>query len=509
MLRKINFVSFFCIILSSVFLFLAFPKANLFYFAFFAFVPSLLDVSSSQNFKTAFMKSVIFSIVTNFALIYWIIPTFHATSISNFISVFTCLLFAIYLSIYWIIFFAVFYFFRKDSSFTNMCFLSSVWVLLEFAKTYVFTGFPWSLVGYTQSSNLYFIQIADITGIYGISFLIILANLYFFSLLKYFFYNLQSKQNNSIIIPDIKRKTLFVLLIFIFVFGYSFYILRFCNFDKFKKSEISFAILQGNIEQYKKFDNDYMRQIRDLYVDLANTCKATDIVVWPETAYPHLFPEYKDFFFENLRIKSRHIIGTFIEKNSNFYNSALFLNQDLTAKDFYSKVHLVPFGEFFPYKKYLEKLIPSLKRVGNVSPGEKFTLFEYKDTLLGTMICYESLFPDLARRFTKRGANILVNISNDAWYLDTCAPYQHFSFNIFRAIENRRVLIRTANTGISGIIDQFGKVLIKSDLNSRICLKVKTAGLKKLTFYTKFGNVFVLLAFLFVVGFFLKRSCYF
>ena len=130
----------------------------------------------------------------------------------------------------------------------------------------------------------------------------------------------------------------------------------------------------------------------------------------------------------------------------------------------YDKTHLVPFGEIFPFRKYLEKFIPIVRDMGDFTPGDKLNLLKSPYSNYGVSICYEDIFPDLVRRLSKNGAEVLVNISIDSWYLNTSAPYQHFYMNVFRAIENRRWVIRSTASGISGYIDPYGSIYAQTEL---------------------------------------------
>jgi apolipoprotein N-acyltransferase len=152
-------------------------------------------------------------------------------------------------------------------------------------------------------------------------------------------------------------------------------------------------------------------------------------------------------------------------------------------------MHLVPFGEYTPYKKvffFLEKMTAA---VGDITPGTQYSLHQFEDTKFGSPICYEIIFPDLVRKFVKKGATFLVTITNDGWYERSAAPYQHFSIAVLRAVENRRYLLRAATTGISGIIDPYGRIVSKSELMTQTHLTGNITPSQKLTFYARFGDI--------------------
>src|SRR5574344_1508901 len=473
--------------LSIFFIFLAFPniwtKIPNFIFGFILFIPIFFYIINRififndfrlfvykdcwiknfyfrniVNFKFLF-EIFIFSFLANFALVYLIIPTFMMAGLNFFLAFVCCSLLSFYLSIYWTIFLYIFYIFQKkfkikfDLNF--ILFLSSLWVILEFFRTYIFTGFPWNLLGYSQWQNLFFIQISDITGIYGISFFVIFINLYIFYILDFLTENFYKTQKKAI-----SYNNLIFVLILLFIFGYGLFSKnKVLNRDfSYSQKKIKISLLQGNIDQYKKFDNNFRDFICNSYSNLMNLDRNTDVFILPETAYP--FRYYSDFnnndenifnlayFFDkknNITYDNKYILGVFNQKKENFYNSAIYLDKNLNFQDEYHKIHLVPFGEYLPLKNLLIQILPFLNNFGGVTRGNSENCFDIDGFKFGVNICFESLFPDLIRKFVYKkdrdGADILVNISNDGWYMKTSAPYQHFVFNIFRAVENRRYLI--------------------------------------------------------------------
>jgi len=171
-----------------------------------------------------------------------------------------------------------------------------------------------------------------------------------------------------------------------------------------------------------------------------------------------------------------------------YHNTALCLSPDLSTSHYY-KMHLVPFGEYTPYKKIFSFIEKMTHAIGEISPGTQYKLHPFKSLKFGSPICYEIIFPNLVRKFAKKGAGFLVTITNDGWYGRSSAPYQHFSMAVLRSVENRRYLLRAATTGISGIIDPYGRILSKSKLMTQTHLTEVITPSKTLTFYTKFGDV--------------------
>lgn len=216
-------------------------------------------------------------------------------------------------------------------------------------------------------------------------------------------------------------------------------------------------------------------------------------MIWPETAAPGWIPN-DPWLMEQLKrivspTKTFHLVGAVTSQNKN-YNSAFLFNPKGEILARYDKTHLVPFGEFVPMHNFLEKWIKVLNQLGGFDSGKETNLLTIKGLTLGTSICYEAIFPNLIRQQTLKGAEVLINITNDGWYLKTAALPQHFSMNIFRAIENRRTLIRCANTGISGVIKPSGVISKKSESNKQEILEDVIDLSSQITFYTRHGDLF-------------------
>jgi apolipoprotein N-acyltransferase len=221
--------------------------------------------------------------------------------------------------------------------------------------------------------------------------------------------------------------------------------------------------------------------------------------VWPETAVPFFFQNRSKFALGIISLaeesKAALIFGSPAYKRQQgavrYYNRAYLIAPDTRDILYYDKIHLVPFGEYVPFKKYLPFIHRLVEAAGDFASGEKSKALKAGDLSSGILICFEAIFPELARALARDGANILVNITNDAWFGRTSAPYQHLSMAVFRAIENHRPMIRAANTGFSAFITPTGAIQSKSDL---FVEAVQTgsiiAGVFPLTFYSRFGDIF-------------------
>ncbi|MFZ0613173.1 MAG: apolipoprotein N-acyltransferase [Desulfobacterales bacterium] len=373
-----------------------------------------------------------------------------------------------------------------------------VWVALEYLRSFFLSGFPWELLGYSQYRQLHLIQVSDIFGVYGVSFLIVAANAAVFVLLL----NVMTRDWNGV---RITRGTAAAALVFAALLNgvnWFYGVHRMVEIDRTSAAApvVRVAIVQGNIEQALKWDPAFQQATIEKYLRLTQTImdRHPDLVVWPETALPFHFG-YNAPLTGKVR-EGVHRAGTYFlvgspsfEKGADridFYNSAYLLDPRGTVVGKYDKAHLVPFGEYVPLKRWLPFLGPLVEQVGDFSRGGIGETIGWKHGRLGVLICYEGIFPNIARAMARNGALLLLNITNDAWYGRSSAPYQHFSMTVFRAIENRRMLIRSANTGISGFVDPVGRILFKTDLFTDAAEVRQVPLISKVSVYTRIGDVF-------------------
>jgi apolipoprotein N-acyltransferase len=272
---------------------------------------------------------------------------------------------------------------------------------------------------------------------------------------------------------------------------------------------IRITVVQGNIEQDKKWDPSYQGEVIATYKRL--TLKALeqkpDLVVWPETATPFYFGGSGDNEkrTEDLRQFDRTLNTPLLFGSPTYEvkpgrvielrNSAFLLDHDGATSAVYHKMHLVPYGEYIPMKKvlfFVEKLVQA---IGDFQTGTEYTVMKVRPprgnaVAVSTVICYEIIFPDLVRRFVNNGAMVMTTVTNDAWFGRTGAPYQHFSMAVLRAVENHVPVARAANTGISGFIDAKGRILETSGIFTEAYLTRTLVPGSTKTFYTRYGDVF-------------------
>jgi len=437
--------------------------------------------------------------------LYWILIVLgHYGHLNIFASIFPFILLSLYLSLFPAVFSV---FARKmDSSRFGLIVISCIWVGLEYLRAKLMTGFPCCLTGYTQYKNLYLIQIADICGVYGLSFIIVFINI----LIYYLIFKRKEPYRGLL---KLHLSTALLLVGGTLVYGH--YRLS----DEKMKEEYNYplrtVIIQANIDQSVKWNPDFQTETMDIYSRLTRSSFLfkPDLIVWPETSAP--------FFFQNNQGLSSRIFSIAEESGAalifgspaykriagkiNYLNRAYLIPSDGRIES-YDKVHLVPFGEYIPLKKLLFFINRLVAAAGDFKAGDKISPLNYDDLSIGILICYEAIFPELARAQARKGANLLVNITNDAWFGKSGAPFQHLSMAIFRAVETRIPLIRAANTGISAFIDPCGRIICKGPLFKEEVLKHKITICKtpRQTFHTRFGDVFVFIAVIIVIARYLR-----
>ncbi len=481
-------------LLSSLFLILSFPNYNLWFLAWFGFVPLFLAIQGKSKAK-AFLLSYITGAIFWFGVVYWLI---HVTLPGLIILV-------LYLALYFGIFGLIISACPLSLVPCHPFLISSLWVLLEYIRSHLFTGFPWALLGYSQYLNLPVIQIADVAGVWGVSWLVMLVNVTIYSAVSH------KPQSASA-----KKRYLVPVLCIIITLGYGYYKLH-KSWLLAPSSRLKISVIQGNIPQQLKWAPEARKFIMGKYLNLTRQALKDnpDLIIWPEAALPVVIEEEPDYY-EKVRgfvkeIRVPVLVGAVRKENEFYYNSAILLSGEGGLLNTYDKLHLVPFGEYIPLRKilpFLETVVP----IGDFAAGKEYVLFNLSairyplSAKFGVLICFEDLFPELSRNFVKKGAQFLVNITNDAWFGKTSSPYQHLQASVFRAVENRVPVVRSANTGISGFIVPSGEIisLVRDKTGREIFLdgfltqEIKI-GKHQLSFYTRFGGVFIFICVLLIL----------
>lgn len=481
-------------VISGSILVLCFPKPDLFLMAWIALVPFLLSLYNKGP-KQAFMAGIFLGIPYFFGTLYWIYHSInHYGGISFPASISIVILLCLYLSIYPGIFAFLFSLTIRKTQLPALLIAPVFWVVLEFLRTYVFTGFPWSSIGYSQYQFLTIIQIADITGIYGVSFLVLAVNGALADL-----FLLKQRTKDMPLFPLSYTVIGFVLLAALVISTVIYGQMRLG--EERNGSRIRASIIQGNIEQDRKWIPEYQDAVIATYKELS--LKAAEdspsIIIWPETAVPFFFMTDKKYSgdlvaFQN-QLNSYLLFGSILVKGKqdNRYllsNSAVVLDESGKATYTYDKIHLVPFGEYVPLQKILFFINKLVVGIGDYAHGNHYLRAETPSGAFAPLICYEIIFPGLVRKFYTTGGDYMVNITNDAWFGETSGPYQHFSMAVLRAVENRKPVVRAANTGISGFIDSNGRIVSRTGLFQKAILTEEVKTDSTISFYTKYGDLF-------------------
>jgi len=471
----------------------SFPPGNLSFLAWLALVPLLkgLDnISGSGSFKLGFIAGLTHYLT----LMYWIVVVLgHYGNLHLLPSFGIFLLMCAYLALYPAVF--AFLVGILKGSRLDLILMASFWVALEYARARLLTGFPWCILGYTQFSHLYLIQIADLAGVYGPSFLIVSLN----GLIYRILFTHNGRRNRFL-----KWEISIAVLLIGFTLGYGHYRLSENPRGKQPRPHINTLIVQANIDQSLKWNPAYQKETVATYQRLTRTATNASghrLIVWPETCMPFFFQDNKRFSPEIYALAKQSgtplILGSPAYKRTGrmtkYYNRAFLITPDGMPPQFYDKVHLVPFGEYVPLKQvlsFVNRLVPA---AGDFEPGDRIVPLNHDNLSMGILICFEAIFPEHARAHVMKGANILVNLTNDAWFGMTSAPYQHLSMTIFRAVENRRPLIRAANTGFSAAIGAAGDIRAISPLFHEWVLSVPLEmPAPSLTLYARFGDMFAI-----------------
>ena len=468
----------------------SFPPGKLDWMAWFALLP-LLKGLDRESPSQAFKLGLIAGLAHYLTLIYWIIVVLkHYGGLNLLTGLGVLVLLCLYLSLYPALFSSLFS--RFQGSRLSGLLMASVWVALEYIRAKVLTGFPWCLLGYTQFRHLSLIQIADLVGVYGVSFLIVLFNILIYSL----FFDRHSQKRRSL-----RWEILGISLMALFTLTYGNYRLTQGKTKTEGDQSIRMAVIQGNIDQSIKWKPAYQEKTIDIYRRLTHRTRdfRPHLVVWPETSVPFFFQDNVKFSPKVLKISEE--LGADLIFGSpaygrgsggiKYYNRAYILSPNAESYGYYDKVHLVPFGEYVPLKRFLPFVHRLVTAAGDFASGDKIAPLKLSFLSAGILICFEVIFPELARTQAKEGAEILVNLTNDAWFGMTSAPYQHLCMAVFRAVENGRPMIRSANTGFSAFIGPQGKIIMQGGLfREEVLIHEIKAGISPMRFYTRYGDLF-------------------
>jgi apolipoprotein N-acyltransferase len=458
---------------SGVLLVLSLPKPDLYPLAWIALAPLLVAIAKTATVKETVICAYISGVAFFAGTCYWITETMTVYGgLSVPVAVGVAALFALTFALYFVLFAVGLHLAIKEFGIAGLFFAAPLWVTVEWVRAILFSGFPWMLSGYALVPYAGILQMASWTGIYGLSFLAALVNtLVAFAILK------------RRIIPAASAALIVLIAWFLPVLD------RTLSGDR-----VPVRLVQTNIplnQPWKKPESD--RLLDELGVLSTRDSAKPKLVVWPETPAPFYLNdvEFRSRMQDITRALGAYLLVGYIDaKGPEPTNSAALLSPAGEQLSRYDKMHLVPFGEYVPLKRFLFFAESLTKEVGEFAPGTEYTLSRMDGHQISTVICYESIFPNLVRQFVKKGSELLVVITDDGWFGRSSAPYQHLRMGVVRAVENRRWMVRTANTGISAIVDPYGKIEAETPLGARMILDGNVQLRTDRTFYTEYGDVF-------------------
>ena len=491
-------------ILSGVLLVLSHPSFNLFPLAWAGLVPLLIAVMSVPNAKSAFRIGYISGLTFFGGLIYWIVLLYPFANI--FVTVLGYTALVAYAALYFAVFSLAVHQLPRKSGMSFIFPAALFWTGLEWIRSWLLTGFPWGSMGYSQWNNHAVIQISSITGVYGVSFVVVLFN----AAIAYF-----------VISSSDWRRAIKGVALPVAIAALSFAYGTFCLSDSGSATaRVKLGLVPGHIPQAEKWKSKHAPRIFKRYLRLTEKVNAEnpDLVVWPETSiHPQITSgrakSYKNWLSDTLRNGQIYLLaGTAVRGvDKKVYNSVLLLSPLGEKLGSYSKMHLVPFGEYVPFSSAL----PNFIQFETFASGKSINLLPFadiEDAEMGIAICFESVFPNLFRKFVAKGADIMGILTNDSWFVGTTAPAQHLSAAPFRAVENRISVFRCANGGISCIIDPFGRIASQTITPAQPDgVLVEDVPLKNhqsagMTLYTRYGDWFPILCLLVSLGLIVHRN---
>ena len=496
-------------ILSGLLCTLCFPPFDQSWFCWFAVAPLIVAVwFSGQDAKRRWLRNLLLGYVAG---VVFFTATFSwlgslGVLYQNFWLRGLSLLLAVYLAVY----FALWSWFvgliaprNFLASWRNLLLAllaASAWTAHEWVRGWLFGGFGWNALGVSLHNTWPLIQIAECTGVTGLSFVVVFANIIAVTTPVRLYLEAKTRQ----VRPHFDLTLTLAGLVGLLAFG--LYSVQ----NRSYAAPLRVSAVQADVPQQEKFDPEFSAQIFERFQRLSEIALHSNpppaLLVWPESSMPGPVrdpaTESNDFVTElSASSKTDLLLGTLDVENGKDYNAAVLISGTTQEMEVYWKVHLVPFGEYVPLRHSFPFFAAVAKKwvPGDFSPGKRYTPFRLtnSDAQIAPLICFEDTIGDLTRQFVIRGANLLVNITNDAWFLHSSGSQQHLINAIFRCVETRRPMVRAANTGVTCFVNQLGHVthVLRDETGSTFAEGVLTGEIRvptehELTFYTRHGELF-------------------
>ncbi len=488
------------------------------------FGPGLLLLAlRGQTPRKAALTAFLAAWLAHSMILHWIfVVTFRYGNASTAVGVIAVLALALQLAGYFLIFGAGWAWLGRRGL-ANPFSAAALWTVMEYLRSFLFLGgFPWATLGYAQIHNPALLAIAQVTGVYGLSFTIALVS----AAGAQWLLAARESQWQALAPPASVRVALAAALLVHLAGGLSLLLET-----EEQGSKLRVAALQGNIEQGVKWDPAWAERTMRIYEELSRDAarQGARLILWPETAVPGSVltdPEVKESL-RALALETRAALvvgGVGIEveqrpegREVRYFDSAFVFDDQGRLRERYDKAHLVPFGEYIPLQglvgRFLKAVATGISLTG-ITEGRGARALDLAELWqdpppelvrlkIAVPICYELIFPDLVRRMARDGASVFLGITNDAWYGRTGAPYQFLAMTAMRSAENRRWTVRAANTGVTALIDGRGRILEQTRIFERgmvlgdVTLHPADAGM---SWYARFGDVFVYACILGLLG---------
>ena len=487
-------MDFLLALLSGALLALSFPKFGHPAFAWIALAPLLVAVAHrSHTPRRAFALGLTTGVVYFCGTLYWLVETMTTFGgLNTALAAFAAGVLIAYLSLYPALFAMIQARLVRTMGKQALLLSPAVWVASEMGRTYVLDGFPWELLGYSQTSVLPVAQIASVVGVYGLSGLVALVS---------------AAAAYAALARSAARWRVAAAVAVVLIGTAAWGTARIARGTlRASGVPVRVAVLQGNIPQDQKWDPAMRGPIMQRYIDMTREAigRNAQFILWPESATP--LPYEQDVAGgETIRRLAREgnvtlLIGSDqiepvkpaepgAEAVERYYNAAYLVQPTGATAAIYRKIHLVPFGEYVPFSRLLYFVGPLVEAVSAFTPGTEAVLLPVRGHVASTAICYEVIYSGLMRAFVTRGSELLTTITNDAWYGWSSAAYQHWQQASLRSIEQGRYLARAANTGISGFVDPYGRVLQQSNMFQSAVMAEDVRFITDRTIYSYIGDV--------------------
>ena len=483
-------ISIFAGALSGLLLVLSLPKPDLYPLAWIALAPLLFVIARETSVSRIVLSSYLAGVVFFSGTFYWITETMTTYGGLAFpLALGVGALFVLTYALYFVLFGLALHLAVKKFGARGLFFAPPLWVTMEWLRGILFSGFPWMLSGYALTPYSGILQMAVWTGVYGLSFL-------------------ATSVNTLIAYGVLRRQKAWAAAAAAIVL--IAWLLPIAN-EKLSNDPVAVRLVQTNIsldQPWKRPESDEL--LNELAALSTRDTAKPKLVVWPETPAPFYLNGDREFRARMQGIARKlgayFLVGYIDAIGEGPSNSAGLIGPNGDQISRYDKIHLVPFGEYVPFKRLLFFAESLTRQVGEFVPGTDYVLSDVDGHKISTAICYESIFPDLVRQFVKRGSELIVVITNDGWFGESSAPYQHLRMAVLRAVENRRWVARTANTGISAIIDPYGRIETQTPIGVRTIVDGTANFRTDRTFYTQYGDIFAYMNVLSVIGMFVWRK---